>query len=1634
MHCQMYDVEEEFEPRVTPKPTTKLDHFAVPSVPEVSLIFEKPTQARNLNDGDISSSSARIARPVQRFDKSIEHNHINIISPNSGNRNLHTVNPTSPNSGNHDSYTAWKEKVYSRENNYVNTARVSSPCKNVYTYNRALQTNVQDDTVQKQQEQSKNCDTQNRLINLRPNDRIHEKNVKFRCSNTENSPPRHVRETELLSSDKRQLLSCNPLQGATHLTDSAMIMPSNAFVGALKQNEHLQMPYPPCPYPFQQFYTPSYSNRDIDNNETVKTLLQLVNNQNEQIKTLQLQVDRLVRLQEESFRNKSTCACSSSHANQVFGYSAINCTNTCTQSSNQAVKQNAAQSPSVTENKPPESLVGDKDNSKLDVALLEQQPKKAFMEQKVSIGVMTSFEFTVQNNPFLVDSEVYKEKETSAEESNDINRRSAVNMHDTSESVKRYKNTFTRKPGTAQLENIVEDTESYLSSSHQQSSNFNASSSVRDSERHTPKQPDLYNTNNTSESPRIYRRLSADPNEENMREREIYMKKGGNMVEQAQSTRIITNTSRDVGSPKNADCDKAFVVNDAHNYTAMDKGSNNERTNVNRYNSHNVHLPATNYYQSHRNKESDANVKEARDVGDSVILSGGDLEIVERPPPTPEPSIHVNMQEYPSDDESDKLKCTSKIGWTFYNNVLGQVNAILQNSSVIEDKEHREAKATRRVEQEADDTEARPALNTVKATTLEQLRKLGISITDNEHRESNGNNKTLDFDSSYYPRLDRQANMMHATSVVNETNTSMHMKALALKYLGDDELTDIALHKQGSSSLKHLMLSNMQGTNMSFATMRYLERYQLLPGRNQDVQTENTSQVYAEVASKRDFQPTTGKKKPALHQFPFVQTPGTTFSICFNKKKCFVLFQELCRNNCSRPVGEFELYPEINEEAGANISLHCKGTNTLMIKHNPGIYVIEQSASNDTWNATTVSVNGLSTFFNLTASTFYRYRLHRVTQRGVSFAETSNWFSTHAVDYQPRAVEHISLLKIEVESKDACKLQAEIVFKPAKDRSCNYNILSWSGEHNLINFDVEKILDFRFFLRNLRYNQNNTVTIVSGNDDFSKISNKTTFTFFTPSCLEVHTNLSICAPEVVKGLRVEHIQKRKGSYDIKVSWNKPALQPDNYTLQIDSFQFEPRLLVVPGNVVEALFLNVDVGPRYDIGIVAESAGGVSLLSSISESIDEEIPELSHREIIVALPTLIIIVVVFGAICMQRRNKKNKKTNMRYVHFEDFTDSLKKPLKQDYAVENGETLLSRDKFEISPQQLKLKDVLGSGAYGIVRLATLQDEFGTVTDVAVKMMKDDPTVEDIKSFHQEISMMKSAGQHPNIVSLIGYCTLYNKPLLVVEYCSKGDLQTYLRTIWQNLVNAVFERRTRLQFVPMTFVNKGTDQGKSDPYCKKVRTIVNRLYDIQQDVIKYTENVTCADLLNFARQVATGMEFLSSNRIVHRDLAARNVLVRPDRVVKISDFGLSRDIYQENVYRKKGNGKLPLKWMAIEALTHQIYTTYSDVWAFGILLWEIVTLGAMPYPSTPTNRILQLLKSGYRMERPPNCGRELYNIMYSCWNLRPQSRPTFTELKQSLDKLLSNYSENKYLNLSEVLQESTDESNEPRSINAC
>lgn len=149
-----------------------------------------------------------------------------------------------------------------------------------------------------------------------------------------------------------------------------------------------------------------------------------------------------------------------------------------------------------------------------------------------------------------------------------------------------------------------------------------------------------------------------------------------------------------------------------------------------------------------------------------------------------------------------------------------------------------------------------------------------------------------------------------------------------------------------------------------------------------------------------------------------------------------------------------------------------------------------------------------------------------------------------------------------------------------------------------------------------------------------------------------------------------------------------------------------------------------------------------------------------------------------------------------------------------------------------------------------------------------------------------------------------------------------------------------------------------------------------------------------------------FLEKNRIVHRDLAARNVLLSDHHTIKICDFGLSRDIYEQNLYQKSNRGDpLPIKWMALESLKYRVYTSQSDVWSFGVLLWEIMMLGSCPYPTISSSRIYEMLSEGYRMPRPPLCCHSLYEVMLMCWHSNPTNRPKFGLIKDMIDSIMGN-----------------------------
>jgi len=157
-----------------------------------------------------------------------------------------------------------------------------------------------------------------------------------------------------------------------------------------------------------------------------------------------------------------------------------------------------------------------------------------------------------------------------------------------------------------------------------------------------------------------------------------------------------------------------------------------------------------------------------------------------------------------------------------------------------------------------------------------------------------------------------------------------------------------------------------------------------------------------------------------------------------------------------------------------------------------------------------------------------------------------------------------------------------------------------------------------------------------------------------------------------------------------------------------------------------------------------------------------------------------------------------------------------------------------------------------------------------------------------------------------------------------------------------------------------------------------------------------------MKFAWQIADGMSYLSSRSIIHRDLAARNVLVGERETCKVTDLGMARDVHQENIYERKTKGRLPIKWTAYESLMYGKYTTKSDVWSYGVVLYEIFTLGGLPYPRMEGRKIAKLLREGYRMPKPEHVDDKLYQIMMNCWLCEPESRPSFTVLTKQLKEM--------------------------------
>ncbi|XP_067846107.1 tyrosine-protein kinase receptor Tie-1 isoform X2 [Heptranchias perlo] len=273
-------------------------------------------------------------------------------------------------------------------------------------------------------------------------------------------------------------------------------------------------------------------------------------------------------------------------------------------------------------------------------------------------------------------------------------------------------------------------------------------------------------------------------------------------------------------------------------------------------------------------------------------------------------------------------------------------------------------------------------------------------------------------------------------------------------------------------------------------------------------------------------------------------------------------------------------------------------------------------------------------------------------------------------------------------------------------------------------------------------------------------------------------------------------------------------------------------------------------------------------------------------------------------------------------------------------------------------IKFEDVIGEGNFGQVIKALIKKD-GLKMNAAIKMLKEFASDNDHRDFAGELEVLCKLGHHPNIINLLGACENRGYLYIAIEYAPYGNLLDFLR------------KSRVLETDPAFAREHGT-----------------------------ASTLTSQQLLQFASDVTKGMQYLSEKQFIHRDLAARNVLVGENLVAKIADFGLSRG---EEVYVKKTMGRLPVRWMAIESLNYSVYTTKSDVWSFGVLLWEIVSLGGTPYCGMTCAELYEKLPQGYRMEKPLNCDDEVYEFMRQCWRDRPYERPTFAQISVQLNRML-------------------------------
>ncbi|XP_052003382.1 tyrosine-protein kinase Lyn-like [Xyrauchen texanus] len=289
------------------------------------------------------------------------------------------------------------------------------------------------------------------------------------------------------------------------------------------------------------------------------------------------------------------------------------------------------------------------------------------------------------------------------------------------------------------------------------------------------------------------------------------------------------------------------------------------------------------------------------------------------------------------------------------------------------------------------------------------------------------------------------------------------------------------------------------------------------------------------------------------------------------------------------------------------------------------------------------------------------------------------------------------------------------------------------------------------------------------------------------------------------------------------------------------------------------------------------------------------------------------------------------------HYQKNSDGLCRRLDKACVKPQVANLWDQDAWEIRKDTLRMVKKLGAGQFGEVWMAYYNNQ----TKVAVKTLK--PGSMTVEAFLQEANLMKTL-QHERLVRLYAVVTKTPPIYIITEYMANGSLLDFLKSL----------------------------AGRKEQLPK---------------------------LIDFCAQIAEGMAYLEKKNFIHRDLRAANVLVSESLLCKIADFGLAR-VIEDNEYSAREGAKFPIKWTAPEAINYGSFTIKSDMWSFGVLIYETVTYGKTPYAGLSNSEVMVKVQRGYRMQCPENCPQELYDFMKMCWKDKPEERPTFEYMQSALE----------------------------------